>query len=299
MSNLGGFGMWSSGGGGGSAIPSEDMSYSVASGTNSYTVTLSPAITALTTGLFISVKFTNANTSSTVTLNPNTLGVTTVLNRNGGVPYIGQIQAGGVYNLVFDGTNLILQNDPYDGDISSYRKTGTTSYEAWYSSLTSNSLSTNNTTQIRDVLRLYPIIISKTTTFTKIGVKITVAGTAGSVMRLGIYRSSNNIPTDLVVDAGTVASDSTGLLSISVNVTLTAGLYFLAQNNNSAANITAVIATAAGVISPLGHSTTNSTSSYITYFTVAETYAPFTSDISGYSLTPQVTGHLLIYLYSA
>lgn len=110
MSSLGGFGMYSSGGGGGSAIPSEDMSYGVASGTNTYTVTLSPAITEYTTGLFINVKFTNANTSSSPTLNCNSLGAKNILSIDSSSVYGGQIDGSSIYSLLYDGTNFILLN---------------------------------------------------------------------------------------------------------------------------------------------------------------------------------------------
>lgn len=92
----------------GGMIPSEDMSYGVASGTNTYTVTLSPAITEYTTGLLIPVKFTNANTSTTPTINCNSLGAKTIVSRDGTALSVGQIVANGLYYLTYDGTNFVL-----------------------------------------------------------------------------------------------------------------------------------------------------------------------------------------------
>ncbi len=297
---LGSFGISKTGGsGGGSSAPSEDISYGIASGTDTYSVTLSPAITSYTTGLFIEVKFTNSNQSSAPTLDPNGLGAKTIVNRNGGELYLGQIQSNGVYNLTYDGTNLILNSNPFDGDFSFYRKSGTTNYESWFTSVTTASLSVNNTTHGANVMRLYPFVVPNTITLDRIGVKVTIAGTASSVMRLGIYRSSNNIPSTLVIDAGTIPLDSTGFNAITINTTLTAGLYFLAQNNNAVSSPTCVISAVASSISPLGNTTTNSASSVITNLTLVETYGAFSNNISGNTFTPQVTGHLLIYVRRA
>lgn len=238
MSTLGTFGMYTaSGGGGGGSIPSEDMSYGVASGTDTYTVALSPAITSYTTGLLISVKFTNGNTSSTVTLNCNSLGAKSIKNRSGGSIFIGQIRSGGVYQLCYDGTNLILENDQFDGDICFFRKEGTTTLERWYTSATTVH-ATGTTALGSNFLRATPFVVPKTITLDRIGMEITGAGTAGSFVRLGIYSTTDNLPYGLVLDAGTIAGDSATFQSISINQTLTAGLYWLTYVHNSAASIT-------------------------------------------------------------
>lgn len=237
MANLGGFGMYSSSAGG-STVPSEDISYGIASGTNTYTVTLLPAITEYTTGLFISVKFTNANTSSTVTVNPNSLGAKTVLNRNGGVLFIGQIQAGGLYNLTYDGTNLIIDNNPYDGDICFFRKTGALTLERWYDSAICAYNAPSSTTLAANSLQAIPFIVPKMITLDRIAMEIIGAGTAGSLVRIGIYASTNVLPIDLVGDYGTIAGDSATFQSITINQTLPPGLYWFACLSNSAAAIT-------------------------------------------------------------
>src|SRR5689334_4337140 len=53
-----------------------------ASGTDTYTATLAPAPSALTTGMTIHLTVTNANTSTTPTLNINSLGAKTIV-KNG------------------------------------------------------------------------------------------------------------------------------------------------------------------------------------------------------------------------
>ena len=67
--------------------------------------------------------------------------------------------------------------------------------------------------------------------------EVTTAGVASSVARLGIYNADADWqPTTLVVDAGTVAVDSTGVKTITLSpvVTLAPGKYLLALLSNGA-----------------------------------------------------------------
>lgn len=80
--------------------------------------------------------------------------------------------------------------------------------------------------------RLYyvPIIIHKRVTITAIGINhaATAAG-AGSVVRLGIYNSSNSLPSTLLLDAGTVATDTAaGQKFVTISQVLDPGMYWLA-----------------------------------------------------------------------
>lgn len=80
--------------------------YMTASGTNTYTATPAVALSAYTTGLEITVKFTNANTGAS-TLNVSSLGAKTI-QINGAAVTSGQIVAGGTYVMVYDGTSFQL-----------------------------------------------------------------------------------------------------------------------------------------------------------------------------------------------
>ena len=70
-----------------------------------------------------------------------------------------------------------------------------------------------------------PMHIATKTTFTKIGVEVTTA-VAGN-MRLGIYNAANGVPTSLVVDAGVVASGTTGVKELTISQSLEEGNYYL------------------------------------------------------------------------
>lgn len=81
-----------------------------ASGTNTYTATPSPALTAYTTWLSLDVLFTNANTGAS-TYNVSGLGAKAI--QSAGVALTsGQIVAGATYTLVYDGTHFQLLGSP-------------------------------------------------------------------------------------------------------------------------------------------------------------------------------------------
>lgn len=79
--------------------------YCVASGTNTYTATPDPAITAYADKQVFFVKFTNANTA-TATLNLASLGAKDIKKDGNTALASGDINAGQVLILVYDGTNF-------------------------------------------------------------------------------------------------------------------------------------------------------------------------------------------------
>ncbi len=102
-----------------------------------------------------------------------------------------------------------------------------------------------------------PCFVSKATTVDRIALYITTGGSAGAVIRLGIYADNGSMwPGALVVDAGTVpstASASSQELTISAALS-TAGVYWLVAKQEVATctprgctgPVSAVVATAAG-----------------------------------------------------
>lgn len=75
-----------------------------------------------------------------------------------------------------------------------------------------------------------PFLITRNLTLDRIGIEITAAGNASSVVRLGIYGTTgiDYKPGALVLDAGTVPGDgATGFKEITINQALTAGIYWL------------------------------------------------------------------------
>lgn len=76
---------------------------------NTQTASSTMVIPALYTGLTVIFEAGFTNTS-TVTLNPDTLGADTLKDAEGNPLPSGAIQAGGIYTAVFDGTDWIVQN---------------------------------------------------------------------------------------------------------------------------------------------------------------------------------------------
>jgi len=77
------------------------------------------------------------------------------------------------------------------------------------------------------------LVITRTMTFDRIAIEVTTLSN-GDDIRLGIYECSSAIvPGALVLDAGTVDTDSAAVKAITINQQLTRGRYFLAAITNS------------------------------------------------------------------
>src|SRR3990172_6513068 len=75
----------------------------------------------------------------------------------------------------------------------------------------------------------HPFPVGEALTIDRITCGVQAAGAAGSVVRLGIYNDTDGMPDTLLLDAGTVAGDSTGYKEITVSQALTRGtLYWIA-----------------------------------------------------------------------
>lgn len=163
---------------------------------------------------------------------------------------------------------------PYD--ISGYRKTGTTTFERWYNqSIVCTALTT--VALSKDILRYIPLVIPRDCTMEKLGMEITGAGTAGSVVKIELFNSSNGLPNTVVNTGGTILGDSATSQMLTISQALTAGLYFVATNHNSTANITfraVPIASLANI-----HGLPNTAGANIaTYFYKSQVYtSPFAS----------------------
>ena len=91
-------------------LPSSAPEYAAAAGTDTYTATLSPVPAAYVTGAEYHITFTNANTSTTPTLNINSLGAKTIKKEGSAALVVGDIPAGHAGILRYNGTDLILVN---------------------------------------------------------------------------------------------------------------------------------------------------------------------------------------------
>lgn len=73
-------------------------------------------------------------------------------------------------------------------------------------------------------------------TAVRISCEVTTIGTAGNVLRLGLYDSLDGIPNNRLVDGGTVAGDVLGGKEVVINQALGPGLYWVAIASQVAAS---------------------------------------------------------------
>ena len=129
-----------------------------------------------------------------------------------------------------------------------------------------------------DILYTAPAVIPRQLTVDRIAVQVTTAAAAGKKARLGIYRDGTNLyPGSLVLDAGEVAVDSTGVKTITINQTLGKGNYWLVVVSDGAPTLRFSTGVAA---SPLGLDGTNFYSTQ-SYWSVAHTYGALPDPFTG------------------
>jgi len=80
-------------------------------------------------------------------------------------------------------------------------------------------------------LMLAPFFVGRRVTLAAIGLSVTVAGVASTVIRLGIYKDVSDgvggYPGDLLLDAGTIAGDAVAFAQIASSQVLDPGLYWI------------------------------------------------------------------------
>ena len=145
---------------------------------------------------------------------------------------------------------------------------------------------TNTSGTSLSTMHAVPIIIPNTITVTSLNIEVTTAAAAGGVARLGIYSSNaNNQPGSLVIDAGTVATDSIGVKELVTSQTLTAGVYWLSVAWQG--NVTGMLYRFVTGIAPYIYSSAQYTisSSYPNcYYSTVSGALPSTFSITNYAL---------------
>lgn len=98
--------------------------YAAVSGTDTYTMNLSPAITAYAAGQSFVGLVTNANTGA-ATLNVNSVGAKNILDVGGSALVAGDIPANSIISVVYDGTQFILLTATVDFATNAQANAGT------------------------------------------------------------------------------------------------------------------------------------------------------------------------------
>jgi hypothetical protein len=249
--------------------------------TAGFTLTLPTAAVSAPYAIFYIKKIDTA-LANIVTIDPN--GSETI----DGMLTITLTNRGETVMLQSDGTNWrLLSRRAYD--VSGYRTKGST-LNQWYTSPNTGTALTTGAGTV-NVLRAIPFIVSKVMTIDQMEINVTTLGAGGTGnARVGIYADNgNNYPGALVVDAGAVATTSTGVKAFTTGlpVTLDPGLYWLAYVHNNATTAPTMRAFAVASLLPvLGYASTLPTNAQFGW-SVAFTYAalPATFTAGGAAIT--------------
>ena len=110
-------------------------------------------------------------------------------------------------------------------DVNYPRRTGN---DAWYTVATCGGIITGSLSPAKDTMWALPFLASKTIVLDRIAVQVMTLK-ALCLIQLGIYNNGINMyPGSLLLNAGSVSGDSTGLKTITINQQLVVGnLYWL------------------------------------------------------------------------
>jgi hypothetical protein len=218
---------------------STNTGYAADSGAaNAYVVTLSPALASYTAGTLVQFKATNANTTAS-TVNVNGLGAKTIKKLGGATDLVsGDIAAGMIVELEYDGTNFVMLNpvattltflnffgDGSDGDVTIGSNTSLTR-DMYYNNLTISSTFTLSTAGYRIFVKG---VLSNSGTIANNG-NAGSAGGAGSAGVGGTAGSGGAAPAAVTVIAGQAGTN--GGVGGSANASGAVGTNGTAQTNS-------------------------------------------------------------------
>jgi hypothetical protein len=101
---------------------------------------------------------------------------------------------------------------------------------------------TATTTAAEDATYYTPIFVPSTCTVDRLAITTAGTFTGTASVRLGIYGNTNSAPDQLILDAGTVsATAASSSYTITINQSLSAGIYWLAVNTQTTATTNAFL----------------------------------------------------------
>jgi hypothetical protein len=130
-------------------------------------------------------------------------------------------------NAADDGLVKLLTAGPCR-NLTNARRSGTTPWESWYLGSLLIPSNFSNTAAVANKLYLTPFSVEENETLDRLAIRVS-SGSAGSC-RLGVYAVDlNTWAGSLVLDAGTVATTTTGSKILTVATQLSPGWYALAS----------------------------------------------------------------------
>jgi hypothetical protein len=91
----------------------------------------------------------------------------------------------------------------------------------------SEDVSAGVVTTVIDRCWAVPFEVGSTKTFDRIASEVTIVGSGGNLLRMGIYGTTNGVPDNLILDAGTSDASILGAFEKNINQQLAPGLYWL------------------------------------------------------------------------
>ena len=104
----------------------------------------------------------------------------------------------------------------------------------WYGPVFQPTTSTVNASLLANYIISTPFMMPVSTTLTHLGMRHSVAGAGGGLMRIALYNVDANLkPTTLLADSGALATDATApaLIDVTISVAVTAGTWYALSFN--------------------------------------------------------------------
>lgn len=129
-------------------------------------------------------------------------------------------------------------------------------------------ISAGTLTSVIDRCWAVPFEVGKAVVVDRIASEVTIVGSGGNTIRLGIYGTTNGLPDALIVDAGTSDASILGAFEKVINTQLYPGLYWLCLVSNVGvpAEVRALGSAASKFV---GHTANPLSNSYRSYRTTA------------------------------
>lgn len=129
-------------------------------------------------------------------------------------------------------------------------------------------ISSGTLTTVIDRCWVVPFEVGRVTTFDRIASEVTIVGSGGNTVRLGVYGTTNGLPDALVLDAGVSDASILGAFEKNINLQLAPGLYWLCLVSNVGVPAE-VRAMGSGASRFVGHTVNPLSNSYKSYRTTA------------------------------
>jgi hypothetical protein len=196
------------------------------------TATLSPALTANTTGVSFQFLPIAANTATAPTLAVNGLTAKTITKCGATALVANDLTTTSPAEVTYDGTEWVLQNPQAIGCAYQKITPSTDFYSPNQNWTTASSAVAQNTTKLWSVEVAHPV----TTTKVEYNI-VTTADNTGNLYDIGYYDASGNLVCHIGATAGTAFAPSAGVKSLSwaASCTLQAGRYYEALTTNASA----------------------------------------------------------------